>query len=422
MEEQILTVTQCNSLVKDVLSELRIWVQGEISGYKISQNKWVTFDLKDEGSKINCFMTIYQLDQVLEDGMEIKMYGTPSVYVPYGKYSFTVQKVEPVGEGALRKAFELTKRKLQEEGIFSPEQKKAIPRFPQKVGIITSEEAAAYTDFQRIVNNRWSGVEMTLRPSLVQGVNAPGQLVQAIEWFNKHYPVDVIVMTRGGGSLEDLQAFNSEQVCRAIYASNIPIVCGVGHERDTTLAELSADKRASTPSNAAEIVVPDKQDILAHLERSKQQMQDILLSEVERYQWKVNEYGTRMGILMQAKTAKFTEMEHALERAFQSYRSQLAVYTSRLTQIKKSLRESMKSKQQTLKQDIAQMNKLLASYNPQNVLKRGYAIPRNAQGALITSAKKLKKGDYLQTEFADGVVASTVESKSKTIRKTDTLL
>lgn len=421
MEEQILSVTQFNTMVREVLSEMRVWVQGEISGYNVSRGKWVTFDLKDEGSKVNCFMTVYQLDQVLEDGMEVKIYGAPSIYVPYGKYSFTVQKVEPVGEGALRRAFELTKTKLEEEGLFSPEYKKEIPKFPEKIGIITSEEAAAYTDFLRIVNNRWSGVEITLRPSLVQGVNAPDQLVDAINFFNKYHPVDVIVLTRGGGSLEDLQAFNSENVCRAVFGSNIPIVCGVGHERDTTLAELVSDQRASTPSNAAEIVVPDKQELLWQLGQMERQMQEILLSEIERYQWRLSEYTNRMDRIMQDKMQTFTQKEHALHLSFQQYKSQFVRYQEKISIMAKQLGGAMGDLHIQALNEVKQLDKLLNSYSPKNVLKRGYSIVRTEKGDVLTSVKDLKPGQAISTQLSDGSIWSTIDGK-KPRAKQSTLL
>ena len=369
-QEKVLSVTEFNQVVNEVLSGLHVWVQGEVSDFKISQNKWVTFDLKDEGSKVNCFMTIYQLDQQLEDGMEVKVFGNPRIYVPYGKYSFTVQRVTPVGEGALKRAFELTKKKLEEEGLFSAEYKKTLPRFPEKIGVITSEGAAAWTDFQRILDNRWSGVEVILRPSLVQGVNAPDELVEAIEWFNKFYPVDLIVMTRGGGSLEDLQAFNSEQVCRAVFASKIPMICGVGHERDTTLAELVADVRASTPSNAAEIAVPDKKEIYLRLESMARVMHDNVAGEVERIIWQVDDFSSR-------------------------------------------LKNSSNNLIASWNQRINEREKLLQSFSPSAVLSRGYAIVRTSQGKLIGTVKQIKSGDEIDVQLGDGSFKGEVLGSAK---------
>jgi len=414
-EIPILTVTQFNETVNQVLADMRVWVQGEISGYKVSQNKWVTFDLKDEGSKVNVFMTIYQLNQVLEDGMEVKVFGNPRVYVPYGKYSFTAQRVEPVGEGAQRRAFELTKKKLESEGLFDPLHKKELPRFPQTIGIVTSPEAAAYTDFLRILNNRWGGVTTILRPSLVQGNNAPDQLVDAIEWFNKYHPVDIMVITRGGGSLEDLQAFNSEQVCRAIFASNIPIICGIGHERDTSLAELVADKRASTPSNAAEIAVPDKEEIQWQLDRMEKSMSDTIFNKVSDLRANLQDFLLRLETVLRNQVKTFEELDHRLRLSFQTYRLQLQSYQQDIQSLTKRLQLGSSTLFARYKDQLNQLDKLLNSYNPKSVLKRGYSIARLGNGKVATSVKQVKKGEVIQTEFADGSVSSIVESKGKLV-------
>lgn len=417
----VLSVTEFNSTVNEVLRKMRVWVQGEVSGYKLSQNKWVSFDLKDKGSRINCFMTIYQLDQALEDGMEVKVLGTPSVYVPYGKYSFSVQKVEPVGEGALRRAFELTKKKLDEEGLFDPSRKKPTPRFPQTIGIVTSPEAAAYTDFLRILNNRWRGVEVVLRPSLVQGNEAPAQIVDALEWFNKYYPVDVIVLTRGGGSLEDLQAFNSEMVCRAVYASRIPIICGVGHERDVTLAELVADVRASTPSNAAELAVPDRKEIAWQLAQYEKTMAQVVTNHVNSLKWAFKELLNRMERPLREQVHAFKQQEHELHLAFQRFQARTSQYTHATANLALRLNAGADRFIKSRQQIIVQAQQLLSSYNPKQVLKRGYSIARTGNGAIIRELKQIKIGEQVQTEVADGAFTAQVTTKGKRIMQNGSL-
>lgn len=414
-EIPILTVTQFNETVNQVLSDMRVWVKGEIIDYKVSRGKWVTFDLKDEGSKVNCFMTIYQLDQALEDGMEVKVFGNPRIYVPYGKYSFTVQRVEPVGEGALRRAFELTKQKLEQEGVFDPQFKKAIPEFPQTIGVVTSEEAAAYTDFLRILNNRWGGVTTILRPSLVQGVNAPDNLVESIEWFNKYHPVDVMVVTRGGGSLEDLQAFNSEQVCRAIFASRIPVVCGVGHERDTTLAELAADVRASTPSNAAEMIVPDKEEIKWKLDAHQRTLDQILEKQLNDLHQVLQNFMQKMEYSVQRKVREFQQIEHQLQLAFQRHAGRIESMQQQLDSLTYKLSSVFDSSRESKRIRLNQIDKLLSSYNPKAVLKRGYSITRLGNGKALTSKKQVKTNETIQTELQDGTIISTVQSKGTLI-------
>jgi exodeoxyribonuclease VII large subunit len=418
MEEPIipvLSVTDFNSTVNEVLRKMRVWVQGEVSGYKVSQNKWVSFDIKDKGSRLNCFTTVYTLDIALEDGMEVKVLGTPSVYVPYGKYSFSVQRVEPVGEGALRRAFELTKKKLEEEGLFDPARKKLTPRFPRTIGIVTSPEAAAYTDFLRILNNRWRGVEVVLRPSVVQGNDAPAQIVDALEWFNKYYPVDVIVLTRGGGSLEDLQAFNSEMVCRAVYASRIPIICGVGHERDITLAELVADIRASTPSNAAELAVPDRKEIAWQLGQFEKTMAQVVMGHVSQLKWGFRELLGRMERPIRAQFEQFQQREHQLHSAFQSFQSRTRQYGEAAVSMGQRLDSCYDRLLLSHHRIIDQAQQLLSSYNPKQVLQRGYAIARAGNGKIIRQLSQVKVGESVQIEVEDGAFTSQVTTKGKRI-------
>lgn len=409
----VLSVTEFNTLVNDTLGRIFVWVKGEISGFRISQNKWVTFDLKDEGSKINCFMTKYQLDQVLEDGMEIKALGVPRVYVPYGKYSFTIQRVEPVGEGALRRAFELTRQKLEQEGLFDPAHKKPIPRFPRTIGLVTSPEAAAYTDFLRILENRWGGVEVVVRPSLVQGVDAPGQLADALNWFNRHHPVDVIVLTRGGGSMEDLMAFNSETVCRAVYASRIPVVCGVGHERDVTLAELVADVRASTPSNAAERVVPDRKEIDWQLNLSAKQMDKCVTQQVTHIRYELRERMAHLEHHIRQHTTAFTDLQQRMHLAFSAYKSKLQTGMLQLDHQAARMDRRMANLLQDAASRLGQLQQLCQSFNPRQVLQRGYAIPRLANGQIIRKLDQVRVGQTVQTELTDGVFASEVLEKGK---------
>ena len=417
----LLSVTEFNTTVNDVLRRMRVWVQGEISGYKVSQNKWVSFDIKDKGSKLNCFTTVYTIDMALEDGMEVKVLGTPSVYVPYGKYSFSVQKVEPVGEGALRRAFELTKAKLEAEGLFAPERKKPIPKFPEKIGIVTSPEAAAYTDFLRILNNRWRGVEVILRPSVVQGNDAPAQIADALEWFNKYCPVDVLVLTRGGGSLEDLQAFNSELVCRAVYASRIPIICGIGHERDTCLAEMVADMRASTPSNAAELAVPDRKEVEWQLNQIEKNMSQRVMSLVSHLDWTLRELLTRLESQVRARFVEFQHAEHRLQFAFHPYQALLAKYEHQLASASQRLLSSQQRLLQSHRDRLQQVRQLLMSYNPKQVLQRGYAITRAGNGKIIRSLKQVRVGESVQTEVADGAFTAEVSGKGKSILQNGSL-
>src|SRR3989338_4261154 len=268
----VLSVSQFISQVNDILAGT-FTVEGEVSQYKISQSKWIFFDLKDDTSCLNCFSTVFMLRPPLEDGMRVRVTGYPKIHEKSGRFGFTVQQVEVVGEGSLQRAYLLLKEKLGKEGLFAVERKRALPELPERIGVIASRDSAAFGDFKRILNNRWGGVEVTLRHVAVQGEGAVREIMRAFHDFNESSLLpDILVLIRGGGSLEDLAAFNSEEVVRAIYSSRIPVMVGVGHERDETLADLAADVRASTPSNAAEIVVPERRDFMAQLDFTLERM------------------------------------------------------------------------------------------------------------------------------------------------------
>lgn len=240
-------------------------VEGEVASFKVNQGKYVFFDLKDSGGTVGCFMTVWQLRIPIEDGMKVIVRATPKL-TPWGKFSLTVQSIRPSGEGSLRKSFELLKAKLDKEGLFSSDRKRALPELPAHIGVISSTGAAGYTDFVTILNERWGGMKVDVAHVQVQGEAAPDQMIRAIKYFNEQEQLpEVLVIIRGGGSADDLSAFNDELLVREIAGSRIPTLVGVGHEVDETLADMAADVRAATPSNAAQIIVPDKRELVSSL-------------------------------------------------------------------------------------------------------------------------------------------------------------
>lgn len=237
-------------------------IEGEVASFKVSQGKFVFFDIKDQTGSIGCFMTVWQMRVPIEDGMKIIVLATPKL-TQWGKFSLTVKTLRPSGEGALKKSFELLKSKLETEGLFAPERKRQLPRIPQHIAIISSTQAAGYTDFIKILGDRWGGVQVDVAHVQVQGEAAPDQIIRAINYFNQQELLpEVLVIIRGGGSADDLSTFNDEPLVRAIAGSRIPTLVGVGHEIDVSLADLAADVRAATPSNAAQILVPDRNEII----------------------------------------------------------------------------------------------------------------------------------------------------------------
>lgn len=340
-------------------------INGELANFRVSKNRWVYFDLKDEGATVRFFGTVYQLPGPLEDGMTVMVRGVPRLHPQYG-FSITVQSIQPVGEGSIKKATQLLEAKLAAEGLFEAERKRPLPYPPTHIGLITSSESAAYHDFMKIINARWGGLMVTLIDVQVQGEAAPLQVVQAIRQFNQlATPPEVLVITRGGGSAEDLQAFSTEQVTRAIAASRIPTLVAIGHEVDISLAELAADRRASTPSNAAELLVPDRQATLIGLRAHRDRL------------------------------------THFAERAAHDSREELRLQ-------RETLRSSVGRLVMQAGQQLGLRRQLLAAFNPQAALERGYALVRKGR-QYVRSSRDVEKGDELSLTLTDADLTTIVK-------------
>ncbi|MEO5950236.1 MAG: exodeoxyribonuclease VII large subunit [Candidatus Saccharimonadales bacterium] len=242
-------------------------VEGEVSSFKINQGKYVFFDIKDAGASVGCFMTVWQLRVPIEDGMKVVVTATPKL-TQWGKFSLTVRMVRPSGEGGLKKSFEILKEKLDKEGLFAEDRKRSLPTIPTHVAVISSIQAAGYADFMKIIDDRWGGIVIDVAHVQVQGTSAPDQIIKALAYINaQETPPEVIVIIRGGGSADDLSAFNDELLVRAVAASRVPTLVGVGHEIDTSLVDMVADVRAATPSNAAQLLAPDRHEYIRHVQR-----------------------------------------------------------------------------------------------------------------------------------------------------------
>lgn len=393
MEGNVFSVSQFVEFVNVAFSSAvfpaGVAIEGEVAEYRVSQDKWIWFLLKDKDAVISCFATVWQLRTPLEDGMKVRVHGIPKVYAKSGKFSVTVERVELVGEGALRRAFELMKKKLETEGLFAPGRKRPIPRFPNRIGLIASRESAAYTDFLRILGNRWGGTEISLADVAVQGRDAILQIVGAFDWFNAHPEgVDVLVLTRGGGALEDLQAFNSEEVARAVFGSRIPVVVGVGHERDESLADYVADVRASTPSNAAEMIAPDRREIAAFLESAVRQMDSSLLATIKSKLHAVSTMSSRI-------EAHAKQAINSFQRMYQDLARHFAVFEERVA-----------SQARMIDADL----RLLKTLDPRRPLERGYAIVR-AAGKLVRDAASVDAGAEVDIQLAKGGLLAQVKSR-----------
>lgn len=369
MDEVPLSVSEFVAYLNQTLEYAfpRVLIKGEVSEFRVSKNRWVYFNLKDQDSSIKCFGTVYQMPGPLQDGMVVQVLGSPRLHNLYG-FSVNVQAVQPVGEGSLKKAFELLRAKLEAEGLFAPSRKRSLPELPSRIGLISSTQAAGYTDFVTILGARWGGIEVMVADTQVQGISAPRQIVRAIEYFNTlDEPPEVLVIVRGGGSADDLAAFNDEALVRAVASSKIPTLVGIGHEVDVSLADLAADVRAATPSNAAERLTPDRREILERLA-----------------------YGV-------------TRLDHRLATRLGDIRQSVAGFGA----------EALKAIQQKIiakKQYVLQQARLLEQLSPNTVLEKGYALLRQRHQVLKGRAiRELREGDSIEIDTKDFMITAGVK-------------
>lgn len=349
-------------------------VRGELSGLRVGRGAWAYFDLKDEVARVPFFGSVRALPGPLEDGMVLEVRGTPRFHPRWG-FSVSVISIQVSGEGFIKKAAEMLKHKLAAEGLFDPERKRPLPYPPARVGLVTAAHSAAHRDFVKVLGERWGGIEVLHCDVQVQGEAAPQQIVAALSMFNQMPdPPEVLVVTRGGGSAEDLQAFSQEWVARAVAASRVPTLVAVGHETDISLAELTADRRASTPSNAAELLVPDRRAASNYLSSQRRQLADLAAQVIIRN------------------------------------RKELA---SRAAYMDENVRRVVHAAQANL----SSAKQLLEAYNPSAAIKRGYALVRKGQKA-VRSGHELSAGERIDVQMRDvrlqaEIISVTMEKYEK---------
>jgi exodeoxyribonuclease VII large subunit len=365
-----------NGILRETLSGELIAIEGEVSGYRLSQGQWVSFDLKDDRSLVNVFLPLWQLSVPIEDGLKVRVFGLPRIYPKYGKFSLSAERIELAGEGALRKALILLRARLEKEGLFDPSRKRTLSRFPERIALIASRESAAYGDFIRVVGERWGGLEIDLYHVLVQGEKAPQEIVAAIQQAQSE-EYDVLVLTRGGGSFEELMAFNDERVVRAIHASQIPTMVAIGHERDITLAEEAADVRGSTPTDCARRLVPDRKDVMYELATQASSLTSIVDRLILDRQSLVARALTAPELWLAGRKG---DLETRQGRVFSSFENWFTRLMDRATSFRR----------------------LLGSFDPKQVLSRGYAILQTEGGKAITSVESLKTGERVMATLKDG--------------------
>ena len=398
MNEQSLTVSELNNLIKTLIDcepmLNKVCVRGELSNYKIYPSGHHYFTLKDSESSLRCVIFKSSASKLRfrpESGVGVTAFGRVSVFSRDGAYQLYCTDLIPEGTGDLQIAFEQLKAKLASEGLFDPEHKKQLPPFPKKIAIITSSAGAAVHDMIRILGKRWPMTKVILLPVRVQGVEAPPEIAGAIRYANKHKIADIIITGRGGGSIEDLWAFNDERVARAIYDSELPVISAVGHEPDVTISDYVADVRASTPSNAAEVAVPNAADMRELLEN----------------------LGIRQ---LQAVRKKMITISSKLEelkkrRVLQTPMAYVDSKRAELDYVKDKFIAAADRSNSAKRRDFVRLAASLDAMSPLKVLGRGYAIAADIRGELVRSIDDVKPDDKLRLCVNDGIIKCRVEER-----------
>ncbi len=438
-ERRTLSVTEVTEQIKHTLESeyFALNVQGEVSNYKRHQSGHWYFTLKDSYSQLRAVF-YKQWNRLMrfepENGLEVRIRGRLSVYEPRGEYQIVVEVMEPLGVGALQLAFEQQVRRLAAEGLFDESRKKRLPLLPRRVGIVTSPVGAALRDMLQILGRRNRGIDILIAPAKVQGTGAAREIVDAIRLLNKQgkkpgFEIDVIIVARGGGSIEDLWAFNEEQVARAIYDSEIPIISAVGHETDYTIADFVADFRAPTPSAAAEIVAPESSEMRSQVERLRSSLVHAITHQIflrrSDLRHLIDSRGfaetTRTILSLSAKCREFEQRaaaalkehlrtsESGLQDAKRrleatDYRALIAIKTARLEALDQRIKRAVQRRLEARGHNLAVASSKLHMLSPLSVLGRGYALVKDDAGGLVSRAASVRPGQGLKLRFEDGEV------------------
>ncbi|WP_374089033.1 exodeoxyribonuclease VII large subunit [Methylomicrobium lacus] len=436
---KIYTVSELNREAALALGEhfLMIWVEGEISNLSAPSSGHLYFSLKDAGAQVRCALFKNQqrgLRCKPANGMQVLLRAEVSLYEPRGDYQLIVERMEAAGDGALRRAFDALRLKLSEEGLFDASGKKSLPRLPQAIGIITSPTGAALRDILSVLKRRFPAIPVIVYPTAVQGANAKFEVAEAIQTANRHADCDVLILARGGGSLEDLQAFNEEIVAREIAASAIPIISGIGHETDVTIADFAADLRAATPTAAAEHATPDQQQwlhgFMQYEKRLEQCWQRKLIRTRQSLDWLDKRLAQQHpGQKLRRNAQRLDELKLRLTQGMlkkqQHQKHLLAAANARLAQFNPAVRilsyqhrqqylarrleRAMQHKLEQSRLRLSNTSQTLHAVSPLATLNRGYALVTMVEnGKIVRSVQQLAVGDRIQTRIADGQFVSEI--------------
>lgn len=394
------SVADVNRYLRDLLESDHnlndLWVKGEVSNFSRPRSGHLYFTLKDEKASLRCVMwrnSAQRQAYLPSDGDLVEVHGSVSVYEVAGQYQLYADTIKPLGEGALFQEFLRLKAKLEAEGLFDEERKRPIPIWPSRIGIVTSPTGAALRDMVDTMRRRYPLVEVILAPSAVQGREAPPEIVAGLQNLNRTAAPDVILLARGGGSIEDLWAFNDENVARAITASNAPVITGIGHQTDFTIADFVADLRAPTPTAAAELATPNRDDMQLVLAESGQRLAQIVQSVLADQRWQVHELSNRI-----QRLSPLTRIQHNRQR--------LDEFTNRAT-------TSVSHRLSLQRANLQSAEQRLLDLNPVTILGRGYAIVSDAEGKTVRSVKQVNSGDSLNVRVSDGEFGADVAEGEK---------
>lgn len=371
-------------------------MQGEVSNLSQPKSGHMYFTLKDDQASLRCVMwrnAVAQQAYIPSDGDAIEIHGNVSLYEASGQYQLYADTIRPAGEGELFAEFQRLKAKLESEGLFDPERKRPIPAWPERIGIVTSPTGAALRDILNTLRRRFPLVEVVLAPATVQGDKAPTEIITALERLNRVVEPDVILVARGGGSIEDLWAFNDEKVARAIAASNAPVISGIGHETDFTIADFAADLRAPTPTAAAELATPDQVELHTSLIAITQDLFDVITTKISAQQYSLDTFNNRL--------------------ALNSPMSRVRRERQRLDEISSRAERTIMHRTELLRAGLDGQQQRLLALSPQGVLGRGFAFVSHPDGRAINSVKNVNPGDRLDVQVADGRFGVEVTNKKK---------
>ena len=424
----IYTVSGVTQDIKLILENTfaEVWVEGEVSGVRRISTGTTFFNLKDETSILKCVIFASDLQTIkfeLKDGIKVICFGQISVYDKRGEYQLYTQKVEPKGLGSLQLALEQLKQRLEKEGLFSAAHKKPLPYLPAKIGVVTSLSGAAIKDILKVLDRRFRDIRIIIHPVRVQGEGAKEEIAEAIKDFNRlnerlpeRERIEVMIVGRGGGSIEDLWAFNEEIVAQAIYNSKIPVISAVGHERDWTIADLVADVRAATPSVAAELVIPKKEDLRASLNDLTQDLKRSFLGLGLNFQERVDDLAHRlalnMGHILELNAAEFDALQKKLKLLNPAFL--ILQYKTRILDLARQIYIRIQHSFKLKEKEFHLAAEKLFSLSPLNILSRGYSIAfKMPEGVILKEARAVKAGDTIKTKLHKGEIFSKITEVNK---------